>query len=113
MKMKLNLGQNFLIRHKLLYGFGLILVVVLLNAILSVTTLVRSTRLNNLVTETYSPTVQALGDLDNMITQSKMLIRNWVFVDKQPGTPDKVRLADLHAKDWPELQERLLPLTEN
>src|SRR5690554_1137312 len=113
MKMKLNLGQNFLIRHKLLYGFGLILVVVLLNAILSVTTLVRSTRLNHLVTETYSPTVQALGDLDNMITQSKMLIRNWVFVDKQPGTPDKVRLADLHAKDWPELQERLLPLTEN
>lgn len=110
--MKLNIGKNFLIRQKLIYGFGLILIAVLLNSILTITTLIRSTNLNNKVTNTYGPTVQNLADLDNLITQSKMLIRNWVFVDKQPGTPDKVRLADLHSKDWPALQANLEPLTE-
>ncbi len=110
--MKLNIGKNFLIRQKLIYGFGLILIAVLLNSILTLTTLIRSTNLNNKVTNTYGPTVQNLADLDNLITQSKMLIRNWVFVDKQPGTPDKVRLADLHSKDWPALKANLEPLTD-
>jgi methyl-accepting chemotaxis protein len=109
--MKLNIGKNFLIRQKLIYGFGLILIAVLLNSILTITTLIRSTNLNNKVTNTYGPTVQNLADLDNLITQSKMLIRNWVFVDKQPGTPDKVRLADLHNNDWPALKASLEPLT--
>jgi methyl-accepting chemotaxis protein len=109
--MKLNIGKNFLIRQKLIYGFGLILIAVLLNSILTLTTLIRSTNLNNKVTNTYGPTVQNLADLDNLITQSKMLIRNWVFVDKQPGTPDKVRLADLHNNDWPALKASLEPLT--
>lgn len=102
--MKLNIGQ------KLLYGFGLILVVVLLNSILTIFTLVRSTNLNNQVTEIYGPTVQALSELDTEITQSKMLIRNWVFVDKQPGTPDKIRLVELQNTDWPQLQQRLRPI---
>lgn len=111
--MKLNIGKNFLIRQKLIYGFGLILIAVLLNSILTITTLIRSTNLNNQVTNTYGPTLQNLAHLDNLITQSKMLIRNWVFVDKQPGTPDKVRLADLHSKDWPALKADLELLTDN
>ncbi|WP_235714401.1 methyl-accepting chemotaxis protein [Alkaliflexus imshenetskii] len=102
--MKLNIGQ------KLLYGFGLILVVVLLNSVLTIFTLVRSTNLNNQVTGIYGPTVQALSELDTEITQSKMLIRNWVFVDKQPGTPDKIRLVELQNTDWPQLQQRLRPI---
>ncbi|ASB49025.1 methyl-accepting chemotaxis protein [Alkalitalea saponilacus] len=106
MKIKLNIGQ------KLLYGFGLILVVVLLNSILTITTLVRSTNLNNQVTGIYSPTVQHLGELDMMITQSKMLIRNWVFVDNQPGTPDKIRLDNLHRVHWPELKGIIESITE-
>jgi methyl-accepting chemotaxis protein len=109
--MKLNIGKNFLIRQKLIYGFGLILIAVLLNSILTITTLIQSTSLNNMVTNTYGPTVQNLADLDNLINQSKMLIRNWVFVDKQPGTPDKVRLANLHSNDWPALKSDLQPLT--
>lgn len=112
MNMKFNLGKNFLIRQKLIYGFGLILTAVLLNSILTITTLVRNTNLSNRVTEIYSPSVQSLGNMDVLITQSKMLIRNWVFVDKQPGTPDKVRLATLHSTDWPNLKNELIPLAQ-
>lgn len=98
---------NFSIRQKLRYGFGLILIVILLNSLLTILTLVRSTNLNNQVTGIYGPTVKEIGELDMMITQSKMLIRNWVFVDKQPGTPDKIRLAELHSTDWPQLRSSL------
>ncbi len=103
---------KFSISQKLIYGFGLILVVVLLNSILTIVTLVRSTSLNNQVTGIYGPTVKGLGDMDMMITQSKMLIRNWVFVDKQPGTPDKIRLAELHGTDWPNLKLSVQPIAK-
>ncbi|HLW06508.1 MAG TPA: methyl-accepting chemotaxis protein [Marinilabiliaceae bacterium] len=103
---------KFSISQKLIYGFGLILVVVLLNSILTIVTLVRSTNLNNQVTGIYGPTVNELGEMDMMITQSKMLIRNWVFVDKQPGTPDKIRLAELHRTDWPTLKQSLQPIAK-
>ena len=101
MKLKLNIGQ------KLIYGFGLILVVVFLNSILTIFTLVRSTSLNREVTNIYGPSVTDLNNMDMLITQSKMLIRNWVFVDNQPGTPDKLRLVELHNTDWPQLKESL------
>jgi len=106
MKLKLNISQ------KLIYGLGLVLIIMLLNSLLTIITLVRSTNLNSRVTAVYSPTVNELDNLDMMVTQSKMLIRSWVFVDKQPGTPDKIRLAELHRTDWPELKARLEPLKE-
>jgi methyl-accepting chemotaxis protein len=106
MKMKFNIGQ------KLLYGFGLILIVVLLNSALTIFTLVRSTQLNNQVTRIYGPTVDFLGSLDMLLTQSKMLVRNWVFVDRQPDTPDKLRLAELHSSDWPVLRTNLEAITD-
>lgn len=101
------MGKNFLIRQKLLYGFGIILFAVVLNSILTITTLTRNTSLNNRVTNIYAPTLQTLNNLDVLITQSKMLIRNWVFVDKQPGTPDKIRLENLHKTEWPEAKVKI------
>jgi methyl-accepting chemotaxis protein len=106
MKLKLNIGQ------KLIYGFGLILVVVFLNSILTIFTLVRSTSLNREVTDIYGPSVTDLNNMNMLITQSKMLIRNWVFVDNQPGTPDKLRLVELHSTDWPQLKESLHPIAK-
>ena len=105
MKIKLNIAQ------KLLYGFGLILFVVFLNSILTLFTVNRSTSLNNEVTGIYSPSVQSLGDLNMLIAQSKMLIRNWVFIDKQPGTPDKLRLTELHETDFSALKTKLNDLS--
>lgn len=98
---------NFNIAQKLIYGFGLILIVVFLNSILTLYTLNKSTNRNNQVTEVFSPTVKSLDDLDMLITQSKMLIRNWVFIDKQPGTPDKLKLIELHDKEFSTLKNTL------
>jgi methyl-accepting chemotaxis protein len=101
MKLKFNIGQ------KLIYGFGLILLVVFLNAILTIYTLRQSTKLNTAVIAVYGPSVAALDNINMLIAQSKMLTINWIYVDKQPNTPNKLRLAEIHSTDWPQLKKSL------
>ncbi len=105
MKIKLNIAQ------KLIYGFGLILTVVFLNSLLTLITLNRSTSLNNKVTGVYSPSVLGLDELDMLIAESIMLIRNWVFIDKQTGTPYKLKLIDLHSTKFNALKKNLNTLS--
>ncbi len=101
MKIKLNIAQ------KLLVGFGVILFVIIINGVWTFVTLSNSKKLNKTLTEVYSPSSNSLRELSQMITQSKMLIKNWVFIDKQSGTPDKVRLAELQDKKYPELKKKI------
>lgn len=101
MKIKLNIAQ------KLLVGFGVILFVIVINGVWTYVTLSNSKNLNKTLTEVYSPSSSSLHNLAQMITQSKMLIKNWVFIDKQSGTPDKVYLAELQDKDYPALKKKI------
>ena len=101
MKLKLNIAQ------KLIVGFGVILFVIAINGIWTFVTLSNSKKLNKTLTEVYSPSSNSLRELSEMITQSKMLIKNWVFIDKQSDTPDKIRLAELQDKKYPKLKKKI------
>ncbi len=101
MKIKLNIAQ------KLFVGFGAILLIIILNGVWTYVTLSNSKELNKTLTEVYSPSSSSLHILSQQITQSKMLIKNWVFIDKQSGTPDKVQLIELQDKDYPALKEKI------
>ncbi|WP_462319412.1 methyl-accepting chemotaxis protein, partial [Marinilabilia sp.] len=107
----MKLKYNFNIAQKLIFGFGLILVVILINAILTLGTLTRSKNLTNEVTSVYSPSTEKLGDLEMMVTQTKMLIKNWVYIDRQANTPDKLRLREVHEETMPALKEELLSIS--
>jgi methyl-accepting chemotaxis protein len=98
---KLNIAQ------KLLFGFGVILLLITINGIWTFTTLTSSKNLNNTLTGTYSPSSEKLNQLSSMVTNSTMLIRSWVFIDKQSDTPDKIRLKEIHDKDFPSLRDDL------
>jgi len=41
-----------------------------------------------------------------------MLIKNWVYFEKQNGTPDKLKLIDLPNNDIPETIAKLNKLSE-
>jgi len=99
--MKLNITQ------KLLTGFGVILFVIILTGVWTYTTLSKSKELNKTLTEVYSPSSNSLHNLSQLITQSKMLIKNWVFIDKQSKTPDKVRLSELQDQEYPALKRKI------
>ncbi|HAM97858.1 MAG TPA: methyl-accepting chemotaxis protein [Marinilabiliales bacterium] len=93
MKIKTSIAQ------RLVFGFGIIIFVILVNSILSYRTLYNTQKLNKDISEINSPTVASLQHLKGLINESKNLIRGWVYIDKQPDTPDKVRLNNLFATD--------------
>ena len=103
--MKLNFGMKLNIAQKLYYGFGVILLIIVINGVLTFFTLSNSRKLNNTLTQKYSPAVEKLQRLGEMVSQSKMLIRSWVFIDKQSGTPDKIKLEKLINEDYPALNK--------
>jgi methyl-accepting chemotaxis protein len=45
-----------------------------------------------------------------MVT-SKMLIKNWVYIEKQTNTVEKINLRDLHLVHLPDIHERILKLS--
>ncbi len=104
---KLNIAQ------KLLAGFGIILLLIVINGVWTFSTLTSSKALNTKLTGVYSPSSTELGNLADVVNDTKMLIRSWVFIDTQSGTPDKVRLHELHNKDYPELKDKLVALSSN
>lgn len=63
--------------------------------------------------DVYSPSSALLQKLSYQITETKMLIKNWVFVSPQTNSPDKIRLKKLHESDIPELFKDLGVLSEN
>lgn len=81
------------IARKLVGGFGVICVVILVNAVVTVTTHFFSRSLQETESEEFLPVKANLELLMAKINESRRLAVNWVFVDHQPNTPDKVKLA--------------------
>ena len=100
------------ITRKLGLGFGVILVLIFANGILTFTSISNSRNQNKILTEVYSPSSDKLHEFAAMVTNSKMLIRNWVFIDKQSGTPDKIKLQELHGTEFPALRDDIKSYTD-
>ncbi|MCU4175868.1 methyl-accepting chemotaxis protein [Carboxylicivirga sp. N1Y90] len=103
---KLNIAQ------KLLLGFGVILLLIVINGVWTFSTLTSSKNLNTKLTGTYSPSSDKMSELSTLVVNSKMLVRSWVFIDTQSDTPDKLRLKELQDKDYPAIREELRALFE-
>ncbi len=101
MKVKLNIAQ------KLIVGFGLVIIAILINGISTTVTLNNSRDLSEQITKVYSPSEQFINQYRDMVVSSKALIKSWVFIDRQPGTSDKVALQTLHDKTFPEITKNL------
>jgi methyl-accepting chemotaxis protein len=101
MKIKLNIAQ------KLIGGFGLILLAIIINGVSTFVTLQFSRNLSNDITSVYGPSETDIRQFKDMVITSQSLIKSWVFVDRQPGTVDKKRLEKLHSEDYPALVEEL------
>ncbi len=84
---KMNLAQ------KLVAGFGVICVFILLNSILTIAIHFYTRNLQETEANEYLPVKSNLEVMMNKIVESRRLVVNWVFVDHQPNTPDKVKLA--------------------
>lgn len=53
-----------------------------------------------------------LLECKSMVNYSHLLTKNWVFIDRNPDTPDKLALKKIHNEDFPKLQAELLEVSE-
>ncbi|MBN1414953.1 MAG: GAF domain-containing protein [Bacteroidales bacterium] len=84
------------IAAKIGLGFGIMVIAVILNALVTSSALERSRKINDKITNVYTPSLSYINELYNKINDSRMLIKSWVFIDKIADTPDKLRLKELH-----------------
>lgn len=85
---------------KLISGFGLLCAFILLNSILTIAIHFYTRNLQETEANEYLPVKANLATMMNKLTESRRLAINWVFVDHQPNTPDKVKLAALVNTDF-------------
>jgi methyl-accepting chemotaxis protein len=99
------------IAAKIGLGFGIITIAVIINAWVTSIALERSRNISDKITSVYTPSQAFIADLYATISDSRMLIKSWVFVDKISDTPDKVTLKELHQKDYKMAMDTLKQLS--
>ncbi len=102
-KIKLKIG------NKILAGFLALILIFALNAVSSILTLKKSNDIIIEIAEVIDPSMAAINDFTLLVTRSKMLTTNWVYL--QMNEEDKEALRELHAKEYPQLKEELKSLT--
>jgi len=102
---------RFTIAKKLILGFSIVTLAILANIYLINSTLKESIKTNEKISNVYTPSSELIRELSNLMISSKMLIKNWVYIDKKQDTPDKVRLKDLHQKNFPEIHKEIEKLS--
>ncbi len=104
---------KFTVAKKLIVGFGIVTIAILINIFLIDKTLKKSIEVNESISTVYVPSADLIQELSDLIVSSKMLIKNWVYIEKQPNTPDKQKLIELHRTKLPDIHDRILKIYDN
>lgn len=96
---------RFKIGNKIFAGFLALILIFTLNAVSSIFTLSRSSDIIEETAEIIDPSMAAINDFTLLVTRSKMLITNWVYL--QMNEEDKEALKELHSREYPQLKEEL------
>lgn len=105
--------MKFTIARKLILTFGTLAVAIIIMVIITIANNSSNASRNKKITNIYTPSENYLNELTNQIVNSKMLIKNWVFIDKKSDTPDKNKLKELQDKSFPELKKKLDDISSN
>lgn len=94
-------------------GFAVLILLTVVVFILTTVTINSSKKINHTINSVYTPSVEALQDLNILVVRSKLLIYNWVFIQSGNDNLDKIHLKNLIETDYPIQKERILKLAEN
>jgi hypothetical protein len=98
------------IAQRIWIGFGVLIIAMIIYAFGANTALKKNQRMNQLVVENYSPSLLLLKDLLNSIDESKMLIRSWVNIDKNPESSYRTDLITIHNQTISSVDESIRKL---
>ena len=109
--MKIKLKKT--IANRLYFNFGLITFLVLMAFTVMFFSLNKSAREAKSNLEILFPSAEKVEMLNNIIIESKLLIKNWAYVDKQANTADKIRLKTLLDTIYPQVMRETEILSFN
>jgi methyl-accepting chemotaxis protein len=98
------------ITGKLGLGFGLLTLAYIINSILVYNRLEESKEKGQLIISTYEPSVANLEKIQGLVISSRLLLKSWVYVEKETVTPDKLKLLEILDLQLPYLQNNILRL---
>ena len=101
--------MKFSIRNKLLLSSGIIILAVVISFIYIIATLNESKKVSERNIEIYAPSEALVNELYALINDSKMLSKNWVFIEQIGETPDKKKLIALQDTVFLQLKEKIDP----
>lgn len=99
------------IARELIVGFTAVLLLFVVTTVVTVTILSSSEKASNNLTERRMPSLEALELYRDLAASSKLLVKSWIYADKQNDTPDKLLLKAIHKEEFPALQARLTELS--
>ncbi|OFX19257.1 MAG: hypothetical protein A2041_06345 [Bacteroidetes bacterium GWA2_31_9b] len=104
---------KFSISRKLIIGFGVLIILSIASSALTYRILTQNQELNNKINKLNNPSIQYLNELYSIVEESKLLIKNWVFIEKHSDTKDKLRIINIYKKDFPQLELQIAQLKVN
>ncbi len=99
------------IANKISIGFGILLLFVVITSVSTFKNLQKNLDLNREISHHYLPSVNEVNDLSLKITNSKILIVNWVT--ESQDTKYKNQLKKLHETDYKIIEQRLDSLSQS
>ncbi len=101
--------STFTIGRKIFGGFIALIIIFAVNAGISFVTIERNNETVRQTAEVINPSTKALDEFVLLVTESKMLITNWVYL--QNNSEDKEALKDLQNFRYPALKEQIIELS--
>lgn len=96
---------------KIYFVFGAVILIAILNAISNALTISKSQAINSEIANVTQPSLRNLNKMNLLVTKSKMLITNWVYL--QNNKSDKNALLDINYKEYPEVKSKLSALASS
>jgi len=95
---------RFTIAIKLMIAFGILVCVLVLSTVTTYFTLNYNLKVNDSVINVYTPALKKLTQLQEYISDSKLYIKSWVYLDRESDTKAKQALILLHTTDFAKIK---------
>jgi signal transduction histidine kinase/CheY-like chemotaxis protein len=109
--MGLRQGAFRKIDRKIYVVFLMVIAIALINAVISTYTIKQSQNITSDIVNNTNPSLDALAKMNLLVTRSRMLITNWVYLPN--NTSDKDSLRNLNNNDYTQLKIKLSGLMSN
>ena len=103
-------GIRLTIGNKILLGFSILIVFFAGTAMYSILTIQKNGEVISENMEVIDPSVSKLNELNHMVTRSKMLVTNWVYMYR--NVQDQQKLDSLQRFEYPALRHDLSELSK-